>query len=110
MSTADLAILEAKVAAEYSEMLAERVPGNPFDPSVWVTDIDWATWADVTGEPLLEMPREHWVVLPAPRVVALTLLRRVIPLIREKPDDPKAEELFQQAVLLFMYGGKVRIA
>lgn len=113
MDAADLATLESEVAAEYAQLAAERMPENSFDPDAWFETVDWSSFErsterrDAIG---LEFPREQWMVLPGPRALTLTLVRRAIRLIRERPDDPKAESLFQQTALLFTYGGKVRIA
>ncbi|MEU9806241.1 hypothetical protein [Mycobacterium sp. NPDC050853] len=113
MGTADLATLESEVAAEYAELAAERMPENPFSLDDWFETVDWSNFErsterrDAIGP---EFPREQWVVYPGKRMVILLLVRNVIRLIREKPDHPRNEELFQQVAFLFVYGGKVRIA
>ncbi|SHX32167.1 Uncharacterised protein [Mycobacteroides abscessus subsp. bolletii] len=113
MGATDLDTLESEVGAEYAELVAERMPENPFNIDDWFDPVDWSNFKrstdrrDAIGP---EYPREQWMVYPGKRMVTLLLVRNVIRLIREKPDHPRNEELFQQTSFLFMYGGKVRIA
>ncbi|WP_100466058.1 hypothetical protein [Mycobacteroides abscessus] len=113
MGATDLATLESEVATEYAQLAAERMPENPFNLDDWFEGTDWSKFErsterrDAIGP---EFPREQWVVYPGRRTVTLTLVRHVIRLIREKPDHPRNEELFQQVAFLFTYGGREWIA
>ncbi|RIT32724.1 hypothetical protein D2E76_23215 [Mycobacteroides abscessus] len=113
MGATDLDTLESEVAAEYVELLAKRLPPNLSSLEGWMQTADWSNFErsterrDAIGS---EFPREQWVVHPGRRTVALTLVRHVIRLIRDKPDHPRNEELFQQMAFLFTYGGRERIA
>ncbi|SKM99918.1 Uncharacterised protein [Mycobacteroides abscessus subsp. massiliense] len=106
----DLATLETEVAVEYFALVAERTPGDPFNPltTKWLR-------VDRPGFPLvafeMQFPREQWAVLPTRRKVTLLLMRRAIELIRQLPDDDaRAADLYIQVGFPFMYGGKVRVA
>lgn len=105
MSEADLEDLEANVGAEYAALLYERMPGDPFNVANW---FDGSGSADVAGSP--QFPREQWVSVPRLRTAVLLIVRRAIELVRERPDGPESDALFQQAGLLYIYGGKVRTA
>ncbi|SKE68137.1 Uncharacterised protein [Mycobacteroides abscessus subsp. abscessus] len=95
-------MLESEVAAEFMQLVAERMSDNPLNLDGWLT-----SRRDATGP---ELPREQWVIYPTRRMVALLLVRNTIRLIRESPDHPGNGDLFQQVAFLFTYGGKEQIA
>ncbi|CPT12263.1 Uncharacterised protein [Mycobacteroides abscessus subsp. abscessus] len=105
MIRVDLDALESSVGAEYATLLSERLPGDPFCIANW---FDGSGSADVAGSP--QFPREQWVSVPRLRTTVLLIVRRAIELVRERPDGPESDALFQQAGLLYIYGGKVRTA
>ncbi|WP_195167635.1 hypothetical protein [Mycobacteroides abscessus] len=102
---ADLDELELSVGREYASLLSERMPDDPFNVANW---FNGSISSDVSDTP--QFPGEQWVSIPASRTAVLLLVRRVIELIRDKPDGPKSDHLFQQAGLLYIYGGRMRVA
>lgn len=109
IQTSELDLLEAEVAAEYFALVAERTPGDAFHPvrTKWLR-------VDRPGLPLvpfdMQFPREQWAIVPARRMVTLLLVRRVIALLHDRPNHPQAAELYQQLGVLWLYGGKIRVA
>lgn len=120
MSATDaLAELENQVSDRFLEKVTERLPLTPFDPTAWLTGIEFGPVIDgpacgpiIEGHPSssvdprhqLQFPREQWVVYPNRRAIALSIVARALEL------ETITDDQWAQIAFLMAYGGKERIA
>jgi len=116
MSTTDaLAQLENQVTEKFIEKITERLPLTPFDPTGWLTGIEFGPIIDgpvlgpVIEDPLSstrpsgQFPREQWVVYPNRRAIALSIVGRALEL------EAITDDQWAQIAFLMAYGGKERL-
>lgn len=120
MSEFDLDQMEARVMTRYCEKISEVWPTPPdafhtveFSPE-WAAAVKHVSVAGKTIEastvgqplpPMLQFPREQWVVYPNRRKVSLLIVDRLL----DKWDSLTTEQKAQAAFLLH-FGGTERVA
>lgn len=99
-------VLEKFIAARHVDW---PLPDDPFDSSSWLADIGSIGTVDVAthgaGEPVMQFPREQWIVRPNLRLVTLMLVDRALDMA-----DRLTDEQWAQVTFLLSFGGKERIA
>lgn len=116
MSATDALLeLENQVNDRFLEKITERLPLTPFDPTAWLTGIEFGPVIDgpvlgpiIEGNPYTsadprQFPREQWVVYPNRRAIALSIVARALEL------ETITDDQWAQIAFLMAFGGKERI-
>lgn len=99
-----LADLEQRVTARWTEAFTARFGADPFDADNGWRD-DGRLGIGAIGPATPQFPREQWAIQPARRTVVLMLCDRLID-IADQLDDGQ----WHQLGFLMQYGGKVRLS